>query len=51
VRRERLSRYAEDTGIETDYIVVEVANHVLGENWQPKFIEAVNDGGIERVLL
>lgn len=46
-----LSRYSEDTGIETDYIVVEVANHVLGENWQPKFIEAVKAGGIERVLL
>jgi len=46
-----LSRYSEDTGIETDYIVVEVANHVLGENWQPKFIEDVKEGGIERVLL
>jgi len=46
-----LSRYSEDTGIETDYIVVEVANHVLGEQWQTKFIEQVKSGGIERVLL
>jgi FAD/FMN-containing dehydrogenase/Fe-S oxidoreductase len=46
-----LSRYSEDTGIETDYIVVEVANHVLGDNWQQAFIENVKDGGIERVLL
>lgn len=46
-----LSRYSEDTGIDTDYIVVEVANNVLGENWQPKFIEKVKNGGIERVLL
>jgi len=46
-----LSRYSEDTGIETDYIVVEVANHVLGKDWQPKFIENVKEGGIERVLL
>ncbi len=46
-----LSRYSEDTGIETDYIVVEVANHVLGDNWQRKFIEQAKDGGIERVLL
>ncbi|NQZ53626.1 MAG: DUF3683 domain-containing protein [Piscirickettsiaceae bacterium] len=46
-----LERYTEDTGIETDYIVVEVANHILGDKWQPKFIEAVKDGGIERVLL
>jgi FAD/FMN-containing dehydrogenase/Fe-S oxidoreductase len=46
-----LSRYSDDTGIETDYIVVEVANHVLGDNWQHKFIENAKDGGIERVLL
>jgi Fe-S oxidoreductase len=46
-----LSRYSEDTGIETDYIVVEVANNVLGEQWQSKFIETVKEGGIERVLL
>lgn len=46
-----LSRYGDDTGIETDYILVELANNVLGENWQQKFIEDVKDGGIERVLL
>ncbi len=46
-----LSRYADDTGLETDYIVVEVANSVLGENWQSEFIEAVKEGGVERVLL
>jgi Fe-S oxidoreductase len=46
-----LSRYSEDTGIDTDYIVVEVANHVLGDNWQTRFIEQVKSGGIERVLL
>lgn len=46
-----LSRYSEDTGIDTDYIVVELANHLLGDNWQQTFIENVKDGGIERVLL
>ena len=46
-----LSRYSDDTGIDTDYIVVEVANHVLGDKWQAKFIEQVKEGGIERVLL
>ncbi|MCX4190536.1 DUF3683 domain-containing protein [Methylophaga sp. OBS3] len=46
-----LSRYSEDTGIETDYIVVEVAKHVLGDNWHTGFIENVKAGGIERVLL
>ncbi len=46
-----LSRYADDTGLETDYIVVELANHLLGEDWQKVFIEQVKSGGVERVLL
>lgn len=46
-----LSRYTEDTGIETDYIVVEVAKHLMGENWHTQFIDKVKSGGIERVLL
>jgi len=46
-----LSRYSEDTGIDTDYIVVEVANNLLGDGWQQKFIDDAKEGGIERVLL
>ncbi len=46
-----LSRYSEDTGLEVDYIVVELARHRLGENWQSRFIEQAKSGGIERVLL
>ena len=46
-----LSRYEDDTGIETDYIVVELCNHLQGKDWQGEFIEAVGQGGIERVLL
>jgi len=46
-----LSRYQDDTGMETDYIVVEMAGKLLGENWQQNFIQRVNQGGIERVLL
>jgi FAD/FMN-containing dehydrogenase/Fe-S oxidoreductase len=46
-----LSRYAEDTGLDTDYIVVELANRKLGDGWQQRFVEQVKDGGIERVLL
>ncbi|MFZ0467564.1 MAG: FAD-binding oxidoreductase, partial [Thiogranum sp.] len=46
-----LSRYAEDTGLESDYIVVELANNKLGEGWQQRFVDAVKSGGIERVLL
>ncbi len=46
-----LSRYAGDTGMQTDYIVVELANRLLGENWQQIFVEKTKQGGIERVLL
>jgi FAD/FMN-containing dehydrogenase/Fe-S oxidoreductase len=46
-----LSRYADDTGMETDYIVVEMANYLLGKDWQKTFIETATHGGIERVLL
>jgi FAD/FMN-containing dehydrogenase/Fe-S oxidoreductase len=46
-----LSRYVEDTGLDTEYIVVELANEKLGNGWQQRFIERVKDGGIERVLL
>jgi len=46
-----LSRYEDDTGIETDYIVVELCNNLQGKNWQKEFIAAANQGGIERVLL
>jgi Fe-S oxidoreductase len=46
-----LSRYAEETGLKTDYIVVELANRRLGDNWQERFVDAVKAGGTERVLL
>jgi FAD/FMN-containing dehydrogenase/Fe-S oxidoreductase len=46
-----LSRYQDDTGLETDYIVVELCNSLLGKNWQQAFVEKVNANGIERVLL
>ncbi len=46
-----LSRYADDTGMETDYIVVEMANHLLGKDWQQTFVQQATHGGIEKVLL
>jgi len=46
-----LARYGEDTGIEADYIVVEMAKHILGENWMQEYVARVNNGGIEKVLL
>ncbi|QEL57529.1 DUF3683 domain-containing protein [Chromobacterium paludis] len=46
-----LSRYNDDTGTEADYIVVEIARHILGENWLPEYVARARDGGVERVLL
>ena len=46
-----LARYRGDAGIDADYIVVEIAKHVLGPNWLPDYVAAANRGGIERVLL
>jgi FAD/FMN-containing dehydrogenase/Fe-S oxidoreductase len=44
-------RYSEDSKIEADYIVVELAKLKLGENWMAEFVAKANAGGIERVLL
>ncbi|HYN79358.1 MAG TPA: DUF3400 domain-containing protein, partial [Lamprocystis sp. (in: g-proteobacteria)] len=46
-----LVKYADDTGLATDYIVVELAQRMLGNGWQESFLKQVQDGGIERVLL
>ncbi|MBS0368000.1 MAG: DUF3683 domain-containing protein [Proteobacteria bacterium] len=47
-----LSRYANDAGgVDADYIVVEMAKHILGENWMADYVAKANSGGIERVLL
>jgi Fe-S oxidoreductase len=46
-----LNRYAEDSRIEADYIVVELAKLKLGEGWLNEFVAKANAGGIERVLL
>jgi hypothetical protein len=42
---------ADDTGARADYIVVEMARRLLGEDWLPALVEKVNRGGIERALL
>jgi FAD/FMN-containing dehydrogenase/Fe-S oxidoreductase len=46
-----LARYDNDAGTEADYIVVEMAKHLLGENWLADYVDKANHGGIERVLL
>ena len=49
--KQGLSRYRDDTGLETDYIVVEMAGQILGQQWQQDFVQQVRHGGVERVLL
>ncbi|MEN9329707.1 MAG: hypothetical protein RLZZ484_895 [Pseudomonadota bacterium] len=49
-----LSRYGDDLQnglLEADYIVVEMARQILGEEWLPGYVQAANNGGIERVLV
>jgi FAD/FMN-containing dehydrogenase/Fe-S oxidoreductase len=49
-----LNRYGNDLQnglLEADYIVVEMARQILGENWMPEYVERANQGGIERVLV
>ena len=46
-----LTRFADDTGVQSDYIVVELARHLLGPDWLQGFVQKANNGGIERVLL
>jgi len=46
-----LSRYNEDAGTTADYIVVEMARHLLGEDWMQNYVAGANSGGIERVLV
>jgi FAD/FMN-containing dehydrogenase/Fe-S oxidoreductase len=46
-----LSRYDTDAITQADYVVVEIARHVLGEGWLDQYVQSANRGGIERVLL
>jgi Fe-S oxidoreductase len=49
-----LSRFGDDLQnglLEADYIVVEMARQILGENWLPDYVRDANQGGIERVLV
>ena len=46
-----LSRYSDDNAMPADYIVVEMAKHILGEQWQNDFVKKATEGGIEKVLL
>jgi FAD/FMN-containing dehydrogenase/Fe-S oxidoreductase len=46
-----LAKYQTETGLHTNYIVVELAQRILGNDWQEQFLMQVQAGGIERILL
>ena len=46
-----LARYNDDAGTDANYIVVEIAKRLLGDNWLADYVAKANNGGIERVLL
>jgi Fe-S oxidoreductase len=49
-----LSRFGDDLQnglLEADYIVVEMAKKILGDNWLEQYVLDANSGGIERVLV
>jgi Fe-S oxidoreductase len=46
-----LKRFNDEADLDADYIVVEIAKHLLGEDWLPDFVRRANNGGIERVLV
>ena len=46
-----LGRYDDDSDTQADYVVVEMARHLLGERWLEEYVRSANAGGIERVLV
>jgi FAD/FMN-containing dehydrogenase/Fe-S oxidoreductase len=46
-----LKRYDDDSATDADYIVVEMARHLLGADWLADYVGKANAGGIERVLV
>ena len=46
-----LTRYGDDASTDADYVVVEIARHLLGEGWLADYVRRANSGGIERVLV
>jgi len=46
-----LARYQDDATLDADYIVVEIARHLLGSDWLQEYVARANQGGIERVLV
>jgi FAD/FMN-containing dehydrogenase/heterodisulfide reductase subunit C len=46
-----LSRYTDQTGLKPQYLILEVVQRYLGEQWQDQFLEQILEDGIEMVLV
>lgn len=46
-----LASFTPATGIKPEYIVVELARHLLGNDWQKTFVNNLQQGSVERILL
>jgi len=46
-----LTRFDADSDTTADYIVVEMAQKLLGKDWMQEYVSKANQGGIERVLV
>jgi FAD/FMN-containing dehydrogenase/Fe-S oxidoreductase len=46
-----LARFDADSDTQADYIVVEIAQKLLGKDWMQEYVAKANQGGIERVLV
>lgn len=46
-----LASFTPATGIKPEYIVVELARKMLGKQWHTEFVDKVQHGGVERILL
>jgi Fe-S oxidoreductase len=46
-----LTRFDADSDTTADYIVVEMAQKLLGPDWMKDYVTKANQGGIERVLV
>lgn len=46
-----LTRFDADSDTTADYIVVEMAQKLLGKDWMQDYVAKANQGGIERVLV
>ncbi|MEE9302953.1 MAG: DUF3400 domain-containing protein, partial [Thiotrichaceae bacterium] len=49
--KQGLARYEHETGLEADYLVVEMMAERYGKNWADDVLARFSESGVERVLL